>query len=97
MTGSRNEAIKPRLKLREILAQLTHIYCGTIGAEFAHVSAETERLWLQERFQVGRMHHPSRWTSAGTSCGPDVAEGIERYLQRATRRRSASRSRAATA
>ena len=38
LTGSRNEAIKPRLKLREILAQLKHIYCGTIGAEFAHVS-----------------------------------------------------------
>ena len=56
LTGSRHEAIKPRLKLREIIAQLKHIYCGTIGAEFAHVSDETERLWLQERFQVGRMH-----------------------------------------
>ena len=55
LTGSRNEAIKPRLKLREIIAQLKHIYCGTIGAEFAHVSDETERLWLQDRFQVGRM------------------------------------------
>jgi len=35
-TGSRNEAIKPRLKLREIIAQLKEIYCGTVGAEFAH-------------------------------------------------------------
>ena len=54
LTGSRNDAIKPRLKLREIVAQLKHIYCGSIGAEFAHVSDETERLWLQDRFQVGR-------------------------------------------
>ncbi|HQR49524.1 MAG TPA: hypothetical protein PL152_09315, partial [Steroidobacteraceae bacterium] len=31
LTGSRNDAIKPRLTLREIVAQLKHIYCGTIG------------------------------------------------------------------
>ena len=37
-TGSRNDAIKPRLALREIIAQLQHIYSGTIGAEFAHVN-----------------------------------------------------------
>ncbi len=81
LTGSRNEAIKPRLKLREIIAQLKHIYCGTIGAEFAHVSDETERLWLQDRFQVGRMHQ---------GLAPEarkeilrhltMAEGLERYL-----------------
>ena len=81
LTGSRNEAIKPRLRLREIIAQLKHIYCGTIGAEFAHVSDETERLWLQDRFQVGRMHQ---------GLAPEarkeilrhltMAEGLERYL-----------------
>ncbi|MCK7578764.1 MAG: hypothetical protein MZV65_25520 [Chromatiales bacterium] len=37
LTGSRNTAIKPRLKLREIIERLKHIYCGTIGAEFVHV------------------------------------------------------------
>jgi 2-oxoglutarate dehydrogenase E1 component len=81
LTGSRNEAIKPRLTLREILAQLRHIYCGTIGAEFAHVSDETERLWLQDRFQVGRMQ-----THLGPQQRKDIlwhltmAEGLERYL-----------------
>ena len=54
-TGSRNDAIKPRLPLRDIFAQLKHIYSGTIGAEFAHVSDTTERLWLHDRFQMGRM------------------------------------------
>ncbi len=81
LTGSRNEAIRPRLKLREIIAQLRHIYCGTIGAEFAHVSDETERLWLQDRFQVGRVQHrfpvedrkDILWNLT-------MAEGLERYL-----------------
>ncbi len=81
LTGSRNTAIKPRLKLREIIDQLKHIYCGTIGAEFAHVSDETERLWLQDRFQVGRVQHrfpvedrkDILWNLT-------MAEGLERYL-----------------
>jgi 2-oxoglutarate dehydrogenase E1 component len=98
VTGSRNQAIKPRLKLREIIAQLKHIYCGTIGAEFAHVSDETERLWLQDRFQVGRVQHRfpvrTRRTSSGTSPWRRASSATSR---RATRPRSASRSRVATA
>ena len=56
-TGSRIDAIPKRMKLRDIIAQLRHIYCGTIGAEFAHVSDSTERLWLQNRFQEGRIQN----------------------------------------
>src|SRR5450432_2643358 len=37
-TGSRNAWIANRATLREILARLEQVYCGTIGAEFAHVS-----------------------------------------------------------
>ncbi len=81
LTGSRHEAIKPRLKLREIIAQLRQIYCGTIGAEFAHVSDETERLWLQERFQVGRMHQAFSAESRKEILRHlTMAEGLERYL-----------------
>jgi 2-oxoglutarate dehydrogenase E1 component len=81
LTGSRNEVIKPRLKLREIIAQLKRIYCGTIGAEFAHVSDENERLWLQERFQVGRMRqHFGAETQKNILWGLTAAEGLERYL-----------------
>jgi 2-oxoglutarate dehydrogenase E1 component len=80
-TGSRNEAIQPRLKLREILAQLQHIYCGTVGAEFAHVSDETERLWLQDRFQVGRVRqHYAPDEHRNILWGLTMAEGLERYL-----------------
>jgi 2-oxoglutarate dehydrogenase E1 component len=81
LTGSRNGAIKPRLKLREIIEQLKHIYCGTIGAEFAHVSNETERLWLQDRFQVGRVQqHFSAEEKQDILWNLTMAEGLERYL-----------------
>jgi len=80
-TGSRNEAIRPRLKLREIIAQLKQIYCGTVGAEFAHVSNETERLWLQDRFQVGRVQqHFSADEKRDILWNLTMAEGLERYL-----------------
>jgi 2-oxoglutarate dehydrogenase E1 component len=81
LTGSRNTAIKPRLKLREIIEQLKHIYCGTIGAEFAHVSNETERLWLQDRFQVGRVQqHYCVEEKQDILWNLTMAEGLERYL-----------------
>ena len=81
LTGSRNDAIKPRLRLRDIIDQLRHIYCGKIGAEFAHVSDETERLWLQDRFQVGRAQgHWSPEARRTILWGLTAAEGLERYL-----------------
>jgi len=81
VTGSRNDAIKPRLRLRDLIAQLKHIYCGTIGAEFAHVSDTDERLWLQDRFQVGRMQqHFSAEEKKDILWNLTMGEGLERYL-----------------
>jgi 2-oxoglutarate dehydrogenase E1 component len=81
LTGSRHEAIKPRLKLRDIISQLQQVYCGSIGAEFAHVSDETERLWLQERFQVGRLHQGfANEARKEILRHLTMAEGLERYL-----------------
>src|SRR5258708_19744409 len=54
-TGSRNQAMAERAKLKDILADLKFIYTDTIGAEFAHVSDTDERLWLQDGFQVAPM------------------------------------------
>ena len=69
------------MKLRDILAQLRHIYCGTIGAEFAHVSDSTERLWLQDRFQDGRVQHRFSNEERRTFLRHlTAAEGLERYL-----------------
>jgi 2-oxoglutarate dehydrogenase E1 component len=74
-TGSR------RMKLCDILSLLKKIYCGKIGAEFAHVSRARERLWLRRRFEQGQasrgMSNDERlWILQQLT----AAEGIERYL-----------------
>jgi 2-oxoglutarate dehydrogenase E1 component len=80
-TGSGSEAIARRMKLRDIVAMLKQIYCGKIGAEFAHVSNSTERLWLQGRFQDGRIQHRFSTDERKTFLrGLTAAEGLERYL-----------------
>ena len=80
-TGSRNSAIEPRSKLKDILAQLRFIYCDTIGAEFAHVSDTEERLWLQDHFQSERLQHRfSVDEKKNILWQLTAAEGLERYL-----------------
>ena len=80
-TGSRIDAIPKRMKLKDIVAQLRQIYCGTIGAEFAHVSNSTERLWLQNRFQEGRVSNRFSTEEKKTFLRHlTAAEGLERYL-----------------
>jgi 2-oxoglutarate dehydrogenase E1 component len=80
-TGSRTAGVDTQMKLSEILKQLRHIYTGRIGAEFAHVSTSEERLWLQDRFQDGRLNH--RFTNderLNLLWQLSAAEGLERYL-----------------
>ncbi len=80
-TVSRNEWIPKRATLREIIARLQYIYCGHIGAEFAHVSDTDERLWLQDEFQLGRMQqHFSAEERRNLLWQLSAAEGLERYL-----------------
>jgi 2-oxoglutarate dehydrogenase E1 component len=80
-TGSRIEAVPKRLKLRDILAQLQHIYGGNVGAEFAHMSNSEERLWLQDEFQEGRLRHRfSNDERRNILWQLTAAEGLERYL-----------------
>ena len=81
LTGSRPNELSKQLKLRELVAQLEYAYCGTIGAEFAHVSDTEERLWLQDEYLSGRLRGKLTtdeqknllWQLSG-------AEGLERYL-----------------
>ena len=80
-TGSRIEAVPPRMKLRDILAQLEYVYGGTVGAEFAHVSDSDERLWLQDQFQEGRLKGSfSAEERRNILWQLTAAEGLERYL-----------------
>jgi 2-oxoglutarate dehydrogenase E1 component len=80
-TASRTSGVERQMKLSEIVRQLRHIYTGRIGAEFAHVSTSEERLWLQDRFQDGRLH--DRFTNderLNLLWQLTAAEGLERYL-----------------
>ncbi len=67
--------------LREILQALRETYCGTIGAEFMHITEPAEKRWWQEKLESIRskpafvaekkVHILDRLTAA---------EGLERYL-----------------
>jgi len=80
-TGGLAATGNERMKLGDILALLKSIYCGKIGAEFAHISRARERLWLRKRFERA---------AAANTLGDEErlsildkltsAEGIERYL-----------------
>ncbi len=80
-TGNLAGIDKARMKLRDIIALLQAIYCGKIGAEFAHISRARERLWLLKRFEQGAAidtlsNEERLWLLEHLTS----AEGIERYL-----------------
>ncbi|MET0282027.1 MAG: 2-oxoglutarate dehydrogenase E1 component [Steroidobacteraceae bacterium] len=80
-TGSRVDAVPRRAKLRDIIALMERVFAGPIGAEFAQVSLDEERLWLQDQFMKGRV-----LGKMGTEERINIlrqltaAEGLERYL-----------------
>ena len=67
--------------LREILQALRETYCGSIGAEFMHITEPAEKRWWQERLErirskpslgaAEKRHVLERLTAS---------EGLERYL-----------------
>ncbi len=69
------------MSLRQIVQALRETYCGTIGAEFMHITEPTEKRWWQQRLEAVRskpdfaperkLHILERLTAA---------EGLERYL-----------------
>ena len=80
-TAARSAWIPPHAPLREIIARLEQVYCGPIGAEFAHVSDTEERLWLQGEFQLGRVQaHFGPEEQRNILWQLTAAEGLERYL-----------------
>jgi 2-oxoglutarate dehydrogenase E1 component len=67
--------------LRDIIQALRDTYCGSIGAEFMHMTDPAQKRWMQERLES---------TRARPTFSPDkqkrildrltAAEGLERYL-----------------
>src|SRR6476619_3566629 len=70
-----------QMTLREIVQALRETYCGTIGAEYMHITEPIEKRWWQQRLESVRskpgfsaedkIHILDRLTAA---------EGLERYL-----------------
>ena len=80
-TGSRTSGVEKQMTLADILKQLRHIYTGRIGVEFAHVSTGDERLWLQDRYQDGRLlDRFDKDERINLLWQLTAAEGLERYL-----------------
>jgi len=72
---------KENMSLREVLQALRETYCSTIGAEFMHITDQTQKRWWQQKLESIRSkpafnaeqkkHILDRLTAA---------EGLERYL-----------------
>ena len=70
-----------KMRLRDIIDILKRVYCGRIGADFAHLSRSRERIWIRERLE--RRLLADQFTAAERHTILDhltAAEGIERYL-----------------
>jgi 2-oxoglutarate dehydrogenase E1 component len=70
-----------RLPLREIIANLKEIYCGSIGSEYMHIVDTATRRWLISRMENAKGNltldpEKQRWVLKLLT----AAEGIEVYL-----------------
>jgi len=69
------------MTLRQILQALRETYCGSIGAEFMHVTQPIEKRWWQERLESIRSKpHFSGDQKKHILDQLTAAEGLERYL-----------------
>ena len=69
------------MSLRDIIKGLRDTYCGTIGAEFMHMSDPAEKRWFQQRLESSRAT-PDFSTEKKIRILAEVtaAESLERYL-----------------
>ncbi len=67
--------------LREILSILKDTYCGSIGAEYMHMSDTAEKRWIQNRLEGARSqpNYPPE-VKLRILDRLTAAEGLERYL-----------------
>ncbi|OYT99541.1 MAG: 2-oxoglutarate dehydrogenase E1 component [Burkholderiales bacterium PBB1] len=70
-----------QMTLRQIVQALRETYCGSIGAEYMHVTQPTEKRWWQERLESIRSKpHFSADQKKHILDQLTAAEGLERYL-----------------
>ncbi|MEY2685943.1 MAG: hypothetical protein RL375_141, partial [Pseudomonadota bacterium] len=72
---------KENMSLREILQALRETYCSTIGAEFMHITDQTQkRWWLQKLESIRSKPHLSVEQKKHVLDRLTAAEGLERFL-----------------
>jgi 2-oxoglutarate dehydrogenase E1 component len=70
-----------RMTLRDIIALVQQIYCGSVGSEYMHITNTVEKRWIQKRVEGYRAqpeidNADRRWLLTLLT----AAEGIEKYL-----------------
>ena len=68
------------MKLRKILGILRDSYCRTVGIEYMYIQSPVERLWIQERVEVGVQTFP-REEQLRILRKLNSAEAFETFLQ----------------
>ncbi len=69
------------MTLRQIVQALRDTYCGTIGAEFMHITDPAEKRWWQQKLEAIRSKPtPSLSEKKHVLNRITAAEGLERYL-----------------
>jgi len=70
-----------RMKLRDIIDLCHEIYCGSIGAEYMHITRTPEKRWIQEHLE-GTRGKPQIDDARKIALleRTTAAEGLERYL-----------------
>ena len=69
------------MTLREIVQALRETYCGSVGAEYMHITDQVEKRWWQERLETIRSKPTFSADKKKHILGKlTAAEGLERYL-----------------
>ncbi|MGR9053572.1 MAG: 2-oxoglutarate dehydrogenase E1 component, partial [Gammaproteobacteria bacterium] len=72
-----------RLPLRDIIAVLKEIYCGSIGTEYMHIVDTDIKRWIKNRLEGSRLNlNLSADDKQSILKQLTAAEGIEKYLHR---------------
>jgi len=69
-------------KLSELLKRLKTIYCGTIAAEYMHITDTEQKRWIQQRLE-GTLARPNftSQTKRNILARLTAAQGLEEFLQ----------------
>ncbi len=72
---------KESLQLGELFKSLNRTYCGSIGAEYMHITDTDQKRWLQQKFEsVQAKPEISRDEKLSILKGLTAADGMEKYL-----------------